>query len=41
MVPSSATKPNGCLNTSNANATPISPKGAVKATIATREKLCN
>ena len=39
MVPSIATKPNGLLNTSKNRVTPINPSGAVKNTIAMREKL--
>ena len=39
--PSSATKPNGRLETSSAPVAPISPSGAVANTKASREKLCS
>ncbi len=41
MRPSSATKPNGRLERSNAPVAPISPSGAVTNTKASREKLCS
>ncbi len=39
IVPSIATKPNGLPNSSRNSATPINPSGAVRNTIAEREKL--
>ena len=39
--PSSATKPNGRLETSSAPVAPIRPSGAVTNTSASREKLCS
>lgn len=39
MVPSIATKPNGWPNSSRNNATPMMPSGAVRKTMAEREKL--
>ena len=39
MTPSSATKPKGWRNTSSANATPMTPSGAVSTTMKVREKL--
>ncbi|MCY1348444.1 hypothetical protein D9M69_345910 [compost metagenome] len=39
MVPSMATKPKGFWKISRNRVTPISPSGAVRNTIATREKL--
>ena len=41
MRPSSATKPNGRLETSKAAVAPISPSGAVTNTRASLEKLCS
>ncbi len=41
MVPSIATKPNGWRNSSRNRVTPIRPSGAVRNTIAIREKLRN
>ncbi len=41
IVPSIATKPNGCPNSSSAAVTPIRPSGAVSTTISVREKLCS
>ncbi len=41
MVPSMATNPNGWRNTIRNNVTPINPRGAVRNTIAVREKLRN
>ena len=39
ITPSSATNPNGCRNTSRANAIPTTPSGAVSTTMKVREKL--
>ena len=39
IVPSIATKPNGCRNSSREATTPINPSGAVSTTIRVREKL--
>ncbi|MND59629.1 hypothetical protein D3C80_508310 [compost metagenome] len=39
IVPSIATKPNGWRNTNRNSVTPINPSGAVRNTIAVREKL--